>query len=356
MDSDASERGDSTGDPTPERRTVVEFHRRVALVGSVLLAVVAASTWWWLGAQSERPEVVRAVLAVLAVSAVVSIWFHIGRTRVGPDGITDTVGLRSVHIPWERVASVSVNDEKSDAGVVIRRSDGRPEVSLFAPSLSQFGRENRFRRDVERLADALPPGVRMSVPAEPSGPRIRPWRILAACSFSAILAVAFVIDRPWTMSWWSNRHEVANLAPACELIREPAARLGLFHELVWFPGRPGSPAGCDAESEDGRRLTLAVHHFEPTYGWGRSATESARAWFDRDSQAETRKNASPVPGLGDEAYVMHSSGMVTVTVRRANVILTVTYLTPRVPPEQADRVAADAERLAREVTAVLRVG
>ncbi|MFJ8745412.1 hypothetical protein ACIRL2_39335 [Embleya sp. NPDC127516] len=75
-------------------------------------------------------------------------------------------------------------------------------------------------------------------------------------------------------------------------------------------------------------------HFEPTYGWGPSATGSAREWFDRESEAEARKNASPVPGLGDEAYLKRSSDMVTVTVRRANVILTVTYLTPGYRPNR----------------------
>ncbi|MFF7250165.1 PH domain-containing protein [Embleya sp. NPDC008237] len=354
MDSDAVERDDPTGEPTSEPRTTVEFHRRVALVASVSSAVVAASTWWWLGTRSERPEMVRLVLVVVTISAVLSIWTHIGRTRVGPDGITTGVHVRSVHIPWEQVASVSVNG--GAVSVVSCRSGDRPVVLLAAPSFSLFGRERRFRRDVERLADALPPGVPISEPVEPSGSQSRSRGIAVACLLPALLAVAFVIDRPWTMSWWSNRHEVASVAPACELIREPAARLGLYHESVRLPGGPKSPAGCDAESEDGRRLTLAVHHFEPTYGWGPSATESARKWFDRDSQAETRKNASPVPGLGDAAYREHSSGMVTVTVRRANVIVTVSYLAPEVPPEQADRVAADAERLAREVTSALRVG
>jgi hypothetical protein len=315
-------------------RVVWRPSRRTLLTAGIWLVVTVALLYLCVGLRVL--SMFFPSLGAAALAAYYGVVATRGRTELTDDGLRNTL-WRTKTLPWSRVSSLFV--QGSTFGDVVTVGGAGPAFRLAAPRTGPIGRDPRFE---ERLAE-LETRYR-SAGGDHWRRRTHPaWTF--GCLLMPLLALVawllFAIDKPWRDAWWPGVH-LASAAPApCTVLDDAMLRhaLGAGHSAGEPTDEPVG-SGCEwnrAGDTDGD-LTIAYHLTDTgTTDSVQQATDALHLFAGREH--------TPVPGLGDEAYLVHQGRTVRVWVRTVNMVTQVDY----------DSDPAVAIELARRATAAIRI-
>ncbi|WP_344547221.1 hypothetical protein [Actinomadura fulvescens] len=160
------------------------------------------------------------------------------------------------------------------------------------------------------------------------------WGLVMLC----LAAMLVYQHSPWHRSWWPGRHEASRLPSACTAVTRavveravPDAGPGKAEDHTdssLYTLRTSCTWTHIAESRTGRlKIEYELHRMVATDG----GIEVAKDAFRRHEGVYQRANKQgqrPVDRLGDEAFVNDTGRIKHLAVRRANVLVLVTYEVP----------------------------
>jgi hypothetical protein len=252
-----------------------------------------------------------------------------GRTELSSDGLRNTV-WRTRFLPWSRVSSLFV--ERTAFGEVVAVGGAGPSFRLAAPRTGPIGRDPRFEDRLTELAARYRDAGGDSWRRRRHPVWVFGCLVLPLLAFVAWLFVA--VDKPWHDYWWPGVH-LATATPApCAVLDDAALTDALG------AGPPlGSPAGSPVDRCEWHRagdtdasLTIAYHLSD-------TGDTGAIAFAADTVTLLSGRERTPVPGLGDEAFLVHRGQEVTVVARTANMVTQVDY-------DGAETVAVELARRA----------
>jgi len=337
-----------TDGPPVEPRAVAAVHRRefrapgrlfvvpvaLAVLFVVLAALLVVTRWLYLLAPT----------APVLIWTAVAFWRVSGRSAMDDKGFT--VDGRT--IAWSAISSV--HEERIGRWRTVRviPSGGRQGTALRG-LIDQPPGNPGYRPALEAVRAACAGRVAFTqarVNALMFGTLVTVILFMPV----ALVAVPFVLSRPWDQHWWPGVAIATATPDPCAVLRSEAAR-----RLVPDGSTPrpsvvysGQRQECTLEAENAR-LTLHVERSEP--GYSRSATAEARE--DYDIACAVIDDDVPLAGVGDEAVIAVARQVtVDIATRRANVVFRLGYAGRRT---DSDAVRADAVDLVRAAAASVRL-
>lgn len=309
----------------------------------VLLGLVAACVGTGLAGGFDHGGAVIS-WGTLALLCALTVYRRIaGRTVIGTRSVTDR-GIRSVMVGWADVAQVTVTRGFTGRRLRLDPRRGR-RLTLAAPRQGPLERNGDFDETVAALRRTAIPIVARS--------RYR-GGILRAGAILAVIVGLVALDRPWLDAWWPTRHEAVQVPSACSIASSTPARLLLPDATQAFKTtRVWSTTEYDCTETTPDHYEIDVDVLVCHRAGTESGTEHAQLGID--GWREGGITSTRVQGFGDVAYRISSHDLVTsdsLAVRKANVVITVTYIGTR--PLAAAAVATDDE-LTRDALREIRL-